>query len=169
MFVAPVVWQKKLGQDDNGRVPLALSVCFLFSTAAGSGFITVFIAVLDVGHGAANVQLPAGGNILVDAGGFANRGTVMWSSKVIAPFLWHQRIWHLDTVVISHPDGDHYNVSFLVEHFSPKLVVVNTDPGKEDGYKEFCTKSPKRVFLLSVFKVIKRCYKEKTCGFPAWD
>ena len=136
------LWVLWYGKKSRGRMLMAvcagLACLFSFFLPLQDLGLSqeLSLTVLDVGHGAASfVQLPTGGNILVDAGGFASRGSDV-GSRIIAPFLWHQRIWRLDTVVISHPDSDHYNgMPFLVEHFSPKLVVVNTDPGKEDGYK----------------------------------
>jgi competence protein ComEC len=62
---------------------------------------------LDVGHGDACVMIaPGGETMLVDAG----PATAGWNAgrDVILPFLRSRGVRHLDRVVISHGDGDHW-------------------------------------------------------------
>ena len=62
---------------------------------------------LSVGHGCATVvELPDGRTILYDAGQFSSPGAC---AQTIAGCLWSRGITHLDAVVISHADADHYN------------------------------------------------------------
>ncbi len=62
---------------------------------------------LSVGHGCATVvELPDGRNILYDAGHFSSPGSC---AQTIAGCLWSRGITHLDAVVLSHADADHYN------------------------------------------------------------
>ena len=93
------------------------------------------VSFIDVGQGAsALVQLPDGANILIDGGGYESpRFNV--GQRIIAPFLWHQRIWRLDKVILTHPHKDHYNgVPFLLARFQPKQLIVNGDTGEEEAY-----------------------------------
>jgi competence protein ComEC len=79
---------------------------------------------LAVGHGGCAVlELPQGQTILYDAGrmglpGRANRG--------ISSFLWSRGISHVDAVVLSHADADHYNaLPELLNRFSVGVVFVS--------------------------------------------
>jgi len=97
---------------------------------------------LDVGQGTSTlVQLPQGKNILIDGGGYESERFNIGSS-LIAPFLWHQRVWRLDGVVITHPHGDHYNgIPFIIDHFTPQRIVINGDEGEEAGYEKLLARA----------------------------
>ncbi|MDB2686476.1 ComEC/Rec2 family competence protein [Mariniblastus sp.] len=81
---------------------------------------------VDVGHGTGVLlQLPDGQNWLYDAGSL---GSANFGASNIAGVLWHEHVQHLDTVVISHADVDHFNsLERLAEQFSiGRLLVSNT-------------------------------------------
>ena len=68
------------------------------------------------------LQLPGGQTILYDAGclGSANYGMVN-----ISGVLWEQKISHVDALVISHADVDHFNSAVtLCQRFSIGVVYV---------------------------------------------
>ncbi|HYW80419.1 MAG TPA: ComEC/Rec2 family competence protein [Thermoguttaceae bacterium] len=79
---------------------------------------------LSVGHGCAIVvELPGGQTLLCDAGQLGSPYSV---SRSVAEFLWSRGITHLDAVVLSHGDLDHYNaLPGLVERFSVGVVYVS--------------------------------------------
>jgi competence protein ComEC len=79
---------------------------------------------LSVGHGTAVVvELPGGQTLLYDAG---RLGSPAGAARIVSGFLWSRGITHLDAVVISHADLDHYNaVPALVEQFSVGAVYVS--------------------------------------------
>jgi len=79
---------------------------------------------LSVGHGAAVVlQLPGGQTLLYDAG---RLGPPAYASRAVAGYLWSQGITHLDAVVISHADADHYNaLPALVNQFTVGTVYTS--------------------------------------------
>jgi competence protein ComEC len=86
------------------------------------------VTVLDVGQGNAIViELAGGFTALVDGGGsYSPQFNV--GERVIAPFLWSRRISHLDAVIISHPDADHFNgLAFIIKRFRPQTLWVNGD------------------------------------------
>ncbi len=78
---------------------------------------------LSVGHGCAVVlELPSGQTMLYDAGQF---GAPVSATRAISAYLWSRGITHLDAVVLSHADVDHYNgVPGLLERFSVGAVYV---------------------------------------------
>ncbi len=77
-----------------------------------------------VDHGCAVlVQLPAGETLLYDAG---RLGAPEGAARAIAATLWSQGITHLDAVVVSHADADHYNaLPELLERFSVGVLYVS--------------------------------------------
>ena len=79
---------------------------------------------LAVGHGTCVLlELPDGRNMLYDCGqlGFPQRG-----SRLVASALWQRGITHLDAVVLSHADIDHYNaLPGLLERVSVGAVYVS--------------------------------------------
>jgi competence protein ComEC len=80
--------------------------------------------VVSVGHGSAVVvQMPGGRTLLYDAG---RLGSPLAGERAIAAVLWSKGIRHLDAVVLSHADVDHYNaMPGLVQKFSVGVVYVS--------------------------------------------
>lgn len=66
------------------------------------------VTMIDVGQGDATlVQLPSGRALLIDAGGVGPFSRFDIADRVIAPVLWALGVTRLDTVIVSHGDGDH--------------------------------------------------------------
>ena len=91
---------------------------------------------LAVGHGTCVVmEMPDGRVVLYDAG---RMGIPPAGGQLISSYLWHRGIAHIDALVISHADADHYNaVPELLQRFSVGTVFVspamfrNMSPGVE--------------------------------------
>jgi competence protein ComEC len=79
---------------------------------------------LAVGHGTCVLlELPDGRTMLYDCGqlGFPQRG-----SRMVSAALWQRGITHVDAVVLSHADLDHYNaLPGLLERVSVGVVYVS--------------------------------------------
>ncbi len=77
----------------------------------------------DVGHGTAVLlEFPSGYTLLYDAGSL--RGPRA-ATRSVAHLLWARGIGHLDAVVLSHADIDHFNgVPGLLERFSVGEVLM---------------------------------------------
>jgi competence protein ComEC len=93
------------------------------------------ITAIDVGQGSATlVQFPGGRKMLIDGGGFPN-STFDVGRYVLAAFLWHERIDHIDTVVLSHPHPDHLNgLIFILENFKVREVWTNGEATGDPSY-----------------------------------
>jgi competence protein ComEC len=78
------------------------------------------VTFLSVGQGdSAVVELPYGAVMVVDGGGLMSDSFDV-GERILAPFLWSRKILHVDYLVISHPDWDHYGgLAFLAAHFGP--------------------------------------------------
>jgi competence protein ComEC len=81
--------------------------------------------VVAVGHGeCVLLQGSRGETLLYDAGGI---GSPEYATQSIASVLWDRGIMHIDGIVLSHSDTDHYNaVPGLLERFSVGTVYVST-------------------------------------------
>jgi competence protein ComEC len=81
-------------------------------------------AVLSVGHGCATVlHLPGGQTLLYDAGSLASPHG---ATEAVSAYLWSRGLTHVDAIVLSHADVDHYNgVPELLERFSVGVVYVS--------------------------------------------
>ncbi|MDX1946394.1 MAG: ComEC/Rec2 family competence protein [Pirellulaceae bacterium] len=79
---------------------------------------------VSVGHGVCClVELPTGETILYDAG---KLGSPLGAARPAASVLWSRGITHLDAVIVSHGDSDHFNgVPELLDRFSVGAVYVS--------------------------------------------
>lgn len=80
--------------------------------------------IFAVGHGSAVlIELPDGRHILYDAG---QLGLPSAAARTIADALWWHGVTHLDAVVVSHADVDHYcALPHLLKRFSVARVYVS--------------------------------------------
>ena len=91
---------------------------------------------IDVGHGTSVlINFPNGEHWLYDAGAM---GSAQYGANNIASVLWYNGVEHIDTLVISHADADHYNSApIIAEKFSIGRVVISTAAKQNDsaGFK----------------------------------
>ncbi len=92
------------------------------------------ITFLDVGHGdSILVQFPKGKTMLIDGGGL-HEDHFDIGKKVIAPFLWKKKIRKINTLVLTHPDPDHFKglkaiaSSFRIDQFWDNGYRTETEP-----------------------------------------
>lgn len=100
---------------------LLLFSCEFVSLRKYRGYLEC--TVLSVGHGAAiPMHLPDGRTLLYDAGKLLGDRR---AAQTVANYLWHRGITHIDAIVLSHADMDHYNaVPMLMEYFSIGTIYV---------------------------------------------
>jgi competence protein ComEC len=93
----------------------------IFHAATRDGLECSFMAV---GHGACVVMRgPHGETVLYDAG---SMGAPEYVTQSIASYLWHEGVTHIDGIIISHADTDHYNaVPGLLERFRVGAIYVS--------------------------------------------
>ncbi len=94
------------------------------------------VSYIDVGQGsAALVRLPRGECMLIDGGGFGGDSAFDIGQQVVAPFLWHEKIGTVETLVLSHPNSDHLNgLLFIAEHFHVRQMLMTHDPADLKSY-----------------------------------
>jgi competence protein ComEC len=79
---------------------------------------------VSVGHGIGIVaELPDGRTILYDAG---KLGSPLGATRPVSSVLWSRGITHVDALVISHADADHFNgIPELLDRFSFGVIYVS--------------------------------------------
>lgn len=84
------------------------------------------VTFLSVGQGdSAVVEFPGAEVMVIDAGGLRGEGFDL-GERVLAPFLWSRKIGHVDYLVLSHPEWDHYGgFAFVAANFSPREFWSN--------------------------------------------
>ncbi len=95
------------------------------------------ITFIDVGQGnSALLRFPAGKTMLVDGGGsFNDRFDI--GQRVIAPFLWHEKIGVIDVVVLTHPHPDHLNgLIYILENFDVKEIWTNGETSSSEAWQK---------------------------------
>lgn len=109
-----------------------------------------FTAV-DVGQGSATlIRFPGGKRMLVDGGGFFDESFDV-GKYVLAPFLWHEKINRIDTVVLTHPHPDHLQgLLFILENFQVREVWTNGDETDSALYLSFLQSVQNRGAVLKV-------------------
>ncbi len=119
------VWQIPFSRQRKAVLLTALAIVatgwHLVSTAnrQETGRNILEVDFIDVGQGSsALVRFPQGSTMLVDGGGFFDQSFDV-GRHVVAPFLWHKGIHHLDRVVLTHDHPDHRNGLLFVLHAFP--------------------------------------------------
>ena len=92
------------------------------------------ITAIDVGQGDSLLAVnPAGGTMLIDAGGPVGRNgsaevvaNFDLGEQVVAPYLWSRRLRRLDIVVLTHAHTDHMGgMPAILEDFRPRELWVS--------------------------------------------
>jgi competence protein ComEC len=93
------------------------------------------VTFLSVGEGDAAVVRFGGGRVmLIDAGG-AWPGGFDFGERVVARYLWTEKIMRVDFLVVSHPDLDHFGgMAFIARNFSPREFWVTAAVKPETMY-----------------------------------
>jgi competence protein ComEC len=114
------------------------------------------LTAVDVGQGnSILIRFPGGQRILVDGGGFFD-DTFDVGKFVLAPYLWHERITRIDTVVLTHPHPDHLQgLLFIIENFHVREAWINGETSDTELYLSF-----RRIILEK--GIILRILSEKT-------
>jgi len=93
------------------------------------------VTFLSVGEGdGAVVRFPGSRVMLIDGGG-AFRGSFDPGERIVAPFLWSQKIMHVDYLVVSHPDRDHFGgFLYIARNFSPSELWTGGTTSADESY-----------------------------------
>ncbi|OGU03361.1 MAG: DNA internalization-related competence protein ComEC/Rec2 [Gemmatimonadetes bacterium RBG_16_66_8] len=95
------------------------------------------LSFLSVGQGDSTViEFPGAAVMVVDGGGLWGGFDI--GERCIAPYLWRRKIAHVDVLVLTHPQLDHYGgLGFLARTFAPDALWWNGVPGSGQSFEAF--------------------------------
>ncbi len=134
---------------EKPQKPLLLLAFAVFLAVGTVSFLTKKnhlpkVTFIDVGQGSSTLIESPHTKILIDGGGASFSDTFV-GETVIAPFLWSRGIKRIDTIIITHPDADHYNgLAYIVEHFTPNEVWLRDRRGHDRQYRALIKSIQKR-------------------------
>ncbi len=112
---------------------LAAGALLLSEIDAQSAPHELRVTFLDVGQGdSALLQLPSGGSVLLDGGGFVGSPTDP-GTRAILPLLASRRVGALRAMVLSHPHPDHFTGLASVAREIPVDELWDTGQGEREG------------------------------------
>jgi competence protein ComEC len=93
------------------------------------------VTFLSVGEGdGAVVRFPGSRVMLIDAGGGAP-GSFDPGQNIVAPYLWANKIMHVDYMALSHPDRDHFGgFIFIARNFTPSEFWTGGTTSNDSSY-----------------------------------
>lgn len=93
------------------------------------------VTFLSVGQGDSEVVRFGGGRVmLIDAGGAWPDG-FDFGERIVARYLWGEKIMHVDYMVMSHPDIDHFGgLGFVARNFSPGEFWTTGASSRDESY-----------------------------------
>ena len=81
------------------------------------------------------MEIPGGGVVLYDGGGFSDNRLFDMGRRVVAPLLWRKKIATVDILVLSHPNADHLNgLIYIARYFNVRELWSNGDVNTTKGY-----------------------------------
>jgi competence protein ComEC len=140
LLIAVLGWKKR-----PYGVVVAVTVVALCTADAGYWIYQRFffgkmrVTAVDVGQATANlIELPGGGTVLVDGGGYSDNAVFDVGAAILAPLLWRKKIKTIDLVVLSHANSDHLNgLLYVLENFTVKEVWWNQEPARTKGCRQW--------------------------------
>ncbi len=163
-----LLWLKSRPPLENrAKTKLAYGLCLIFmvmicdiSYWIYERFLNPYlkVTIIDVGQGSsALIEFPYGKTMLIDGGGFYDNSVFDMGARVVGPFLWHKKIKSVDTLILSHPDGDHLNgLLYIAENFNVKKVITNGIGKNSEEYEKFVEIIDKKKIKWPDFSNIKR-------------
>ena len=116
------------------------------------------ITAIDVGDGsAALLEIPGGTTVMIDGGGFSDNASFDVGARIIAPFLWQNKIKTIDLLILSHPNSDHLNgLIYLADHFNVTALWANGEARQTLGYQKLMEVCSRRGIFLPAYTHLAR-------------
>ncbi len=95
------------------------------------------VTFLSVGEGdGAVIRFPGSRVMLIDGGG--SYGGFDAGERIVAPYLWSQKIMRVDYIALSHPDLDHFGgLDFIAMNFAPRAFWTTGVSSPDVSYARF--------------------------------
>ena len=137
LLLTPVVQDKRVRRF--AVVATAFAMALLGSAWIAERFHSgaLRMTFISVGQGDSTlIEFPAGHTMLVDGGGLS--ATFDTGERILAPLLRRQKIRTVDTLVITHPDYDHYaGLAHIADEFNVAEIWSSGARGQGTRYRAF--------------------------------
>ncbi len=126
------------------------------------------VTFLSVGEGdGAVVRFPGSRVMLIDGGG--SYGGFDAGERIVAPYLWSQKIMRVDYIALSHPDLDHFGgLDFIAMNFAPRAFWTTGVSSLDVSYSRFMDDLERaKIPTVQVLKKAPLASCRRRCDFVA--
>jgi len=134
--VSDAAGDRGLGWRARGAIALAIVMvvdagCWTYDRFFNPDLRVTFLSV-GQGDGAV-VRFPGSRVMVIDGGGsYSGFDT---GERIVARYLWSQKIMHVDYLALSHPDRDHFGgLDFIAMNFAPQAFWTTAVPSTDVSY-----------------------------------
>ena len=145
LLLSPLFFKNRIARRFSLTSLLLFSIIFSYSSFHSASSPTWKLTTIDVGQGDSHlITTPSGNHLLIDAGDIKRQDS---GKDIIAPYLHHIGVSHLEALIITHPDQD---------HFGGALSLIKTFPVKELWITDCARIEPKREWQQIITEAYRR-------------
>ena len=145
LVLFPIFYKNRIARRISLTSLLLFATIFSYSGFHSAISPTWKLTTIDVGQGDSHlITTPSGNHLLVDAGDIKRQDS---GKDIIVPYLHHIGVSHLDALIITHPDQD---------HFGGALSIIKTFPVKELWITDCARIEPKEEWQQVISEAYRR-------------
>lgn len=145
LVLFPIFYKNRIARRISLTSLLLFATIFSYSSFHSANSPTWKLTTIDVGQGDSHlITTPSGNHLLVDAGDIKRQDS---GKDIIVPYLHHIGVSHLDALIITHPDQD---------HFGGALSIIKTFPVKELWITDCARIEPKEEWQQIISEAYRR-------------
>ena len=94
---------------------------------------------------------------MIDGGGISDNASIDGGARIIASFLWQNKIKTIELLILSHPNSDHLNgLIYLADHFNVTALWANGEARQTLGYQKLMEVCSRRGIFLPAYAHLAR-------------
>ena len=145
LVLFPIFYKNRIARRISLTSLLLFATIFSYSSFHSATSPTWKLTTIDVGQGDSHlITTPSGNHLLVDAGDIKRHDS---GKDIIVPYLHHIGVSHLNALIITHPDQD---------HFGGALSLIKTFPVKELWITDCARIEPKEEWQQIISEAYRR-------------
>ena len=145
LILFPLFFRNRIARRISLTSLLLFAAIFTYGSFHSASYPTWKLTTIDVGQGDSHlITTPSGNHLLIDAGDIKRQDS---GKDIIVPYLHHIGVSHLDALIITHPDQD---------HFGGALSLIKTFPVKELWITDCARIEPKKEWQQVITEAYRR-------------